>query len=84
MILTTLKLTGFIIKQTIEIIDFLKPPSIFFQQYAKSSTRVRNSNNPSLLDFPMNNNDLFDVSFLPPLGTSNHSTVGVSVNVFIK
>ena len=43
----------------------------FFQQYVKSSTRGRNSNNPSLLDLGMSNYDLFDnVSLLPPLGKS--------------
>ena len=48
----------------------------------KSSTRGRNSDNPSLLDLVLSNNDdLIDsVSLLPPLGKSDHSTIEALVN----
>ena len=55
----------------------------FFQRYVKSSTRGRNSDNPSLLDLVLsnNNNNLIDnVSLLPPLGKSDHSTIEVLAN----
>ena len=54
----------------------------FFQRYVKSSTRGRNSDNPSLLDLVLSNNDdLFDnVSLLSPFGKSDHSTLEVLVN----
>ena len=54
----------------------------FFQRYVKSSTRGRNSDNPSLLDLVLSNNDdLFDnVSFLSPFGKRDHSTLEVLVN----
>ena len=45
----------------------------------KSSTRGRN---PSLLDLVLSNNDdlIDNVSLLPPLGKSDHSTIEVLVN----
>ena len=54
----------------------------FFQQYVKNSTRGRNSDNPSLLDLVLSNNDdlIDNVSLLPPLGKSDHSTIEVLVN----
>ena len=54
----------------------------FFEQYVKSSARGRNSDNSSLLYFVMSNtDDLIDnVSLLPPLSKSDHSTVEVLVN----
>ena len=54
----------------------------FFQQHVKSSTRGRNSDNPSLLDLVLSNNDdLTDnVSLLPHLGKSDHSTIEILVN----
>ena len=59
----------------------------FFQQYEKSSTRVRNSDNPFLLDLVMSHDDddlIDNVSLLPRLGKIDHSTVEVLVKVFIK
>ena len=55
---------------------------MFFQQYLKCSTRGRNSDNPSLLDLVLSNNDdlIDNVSLLPPLGKSDHSTIEVLVN----
>ena len=50
----------------------------FFQQYVKNSIRDSNSDNPSLLDLVMSNTN--NVSLLPPLGKSDHSTVEVLVN----
>ena len=54
----------------------------FFQQYVKNSTRGRNSDNPSLLDLVLSNNDdlIDNVSLLPPLGKSDHSTIEVLLN----
>ena len=54
----------------------------FFQQYVKSSARGRNSDNPSLLDLVLSNNDglIDNVSLLPPLGKSDYSTIEVLVN----
>ena len=48
----------------------------------KSSTRSRNSENPSLLYLVINNNDdlIDNVSLLPPLDKSDHSAVEVLVN----
>ena len=48
----------------------------------KSSTRGRNSDNPSLLDLVLSNNDdlIDNVSLLSPLGKSDHSTVKVLIN----
>ena len=48
----------------------------------KCSTRGRNSDNPSLLDLVLSNNDdlIDNVSLLPPLGKSDHSTIEVLVN----
>ena len=59
----------------------------FFQQYEKNSTRVRNSDNPFLLDLVMSHDDddlIDNVSLLPRLGKIDHSTVEVLVKVFIK
>ena len=62
----------------------MKPLEIvFFQQNVKSSTtKGRNSDNPSLLDLVLSNNDVLidNVSLLPPLGKSDHSTIEVLVN----
>ena len=55
----------------------------FFQQYVKSSTtKRRNSDNPSLLDLVLSNNDVLidNVSLLSLLGKSDHSTIEVLVN----
>ena len=54
----------------------------FSQQHVKSSTRGRNSDNPSLLDLVLSNNDdlIDNVSLLPHLGKSDHSTIEVLVN----
>ena len=62
----------------------MKPLEIvFFQQNVKSSTtKGRNSDNPSLLDLVLSNNDVLidNVSLLPPLSKSDYSTIEVLVN----
>ena len=47
-----------------------------------STTKGRNSDNPSLLDLVLSNNDVLidNVSLLPPLSKSDYSTIEVLVN----
>ena len=59
--------------------------SNFLQQNVTQPTRYRGTNNPSILDLALTNEDLMsDIDYLSPLGKSDHCCLLLSCEVFLK
>ena len=54
----------------------------FLLQHVTSPTRARGTNEPSLLDLVISNDDFVDsIEYLSPLGKSDHSVLSISCNI---